>query len=249
MKKLSLLLLVSVFVFSAVEIYADTLYLESGEVAEGKIVQETADAYILQQGNIWKRINKTEVAYSNASSNNGQSQKIDLDLIIKFGRELSAKYNVRNSHSLDGSYDITERYYFGLEFDIRAFSDVYLGAGFNVSNYGYIVANDFYYMDIPYYLLAKLKHSVGSDRNLYASVNIGMHALITRGSMSDGVYRDDAAMKSSVYYGLNVGLELKNLLIELGFTSYGAEIEGLSGNHNYELINQSVVLSIGYKIL
>ena len=256
MKKVSLFLLVVVFVFSAAEIFADTLYLNSGEVAEGKIVQETSDTYILQQGNIWKRINKTDVAYSNNSSSNDHNiQKVDLDLIIKFGRELSVKSKITNSDSFSGTYDISEKYCGGFEFDIRAFSSVYFGAGFSVSNEGCISSkNSFRYMDIPYYLLAKVKHNVGSNSNLYTSVNFGMHSLITGGSISDSVYiGDDVVSKNSIYYGLNVGLELKDLLIELGFVSYEAEIKNDGGfsisAYKYRLINQSIILSIGYKIL
>ena len=256
MKNLSLFLLFGIFICCTVELFADTLYLHGGEVTEGKIVQETADTYILQQGNIWKRINKTDVAYSNNNSGNDYNiQKVDLDLIIKFGRDLSAKSKITNSDSFSGSYDISEKYCAGFEFDIRAFSNVYFGAGFSVSNEGCISSNNsFRYMDIPYYLLAKIKHNVGSNINLYTSVNFGMHSLITGGRISDSVYvGDDVVSKNSVYYGLNVGLELKDLLIELGFVSYEAEIRNDGGwsvsAYKYRLINQSVILSVGYKIL
>jgi hypothetical protein len=253
-----LFLLVVTFVFSASSIFADTLYLAGGEVAEGKIVQETEDAYIFQQGASWKQIGKTDVvvAHSNNENNNIRKQKIDLDLILKFGRDLSSKATISDSDNLNGLYDTSGKYYAGLEFDIKAFSNVYFGLGFNFSNDGYITDTSVYYRDIPYYLLVKIKHNVGKQNNLYASVNFGMHSLILKGRTVGNSYGSDSVSGNTVYYGLNIGYELKNFIIELGFTSCGAKMHSntwnLAGhydNYNYTLINQNIVLNIGYKIL
>ncbi|MDR2192692.1 MAG: hypothetical protein LBO62_07445 [Endomicrobium sp.] len=58
-----------------------------------------------------------------------------------------------------------------------------------------------------------------------------------------------------MYYGLNIGWELKDFIVELGFTSFGAEMHNEHqymynySEYSYDLINQSVVLYVGYKIL
>ncbi|MDR1195294.1 MAG: hypothetical protein LBL00_02335 [Endomicrobium sp.] len=254
MKKVSLFMLIACLIFNVSAIFADTLYLNGGAVAEGKVVQETNDAYILQQGNAWQKINKADVIFSGTNSDNTQRRQIDLDLILKFGRDLSSKANISRSDGLNGMYDATNKYYTGLEFDIRAFSIVYLGLGFNLSNKGYFSVNDsLEYYDVPYYLLVKLKHNTGHQSNLYVSFNLGMHSLQPERTINNNHYRRDEIVKdnSKMYYGLNIGFELKDILIEIGFISAESAMYfyNNNGRNRYDLVNQSVVLSIGYKIL
>ncbi|MDR2425867.1 MAG: hypothetical protein LBD46_01565 [Endomicrobium sp.] len=53
MKKVSLFVSIACLIFNVSVIFADTLYLNGGAVAECKIIQEADDAYMLHQGNFW----------------------------------------------------------------------------------------------------------------------------------------------------------------------------------------------------
>ncbi|MDR2192411.1 MAG: hypothetical protein LBO62_06005 [Endomicrobium sp.] len=89
-----------------------------------------------------------------------------MDLILKSGRDLTSKYNISGSNNYDGLYDATDKYYAGIEFDVKVFKDIYFGVGVNVSDYGCISDTNVYYRDIPYYVLLKAKHNMGVSKNL-----------------------------------------------------------------------------------
>ncbi|AKL97813.1 hypothetical protein [Endomicrobium proavitum] len=244
-----------VLVFAAANVFADNLYLNNGEVLDGKIIQETADSYLFQQGSSWKQIKKTDVTFAGNVAANNSSGIPDIDLILKLGTDLSGKTFLGSKNDVGTLYDKPKQFHIALELDFKAFKNIYLGFGAGINPSTNLDGKAVYYTDIPYYLIAKFKQSIGENKNVYVSGNIGSHSLTFKGSPGvDPGY--DVSNKMPLYYGINAGVELSDLILELAFLSSMGELSSEEANtggwgvvrNSYDFLSQSVVFSIGYKI-
>lgn len=247
MKKI--LLFAAVVIFAGANLCAEKLYLNNGEVVNGKIISETNDAYMVQDGDKWKTINKSDISFT--SKETKENSKIKHDVIFKFGTDLTSEFSAQGFKA-----NTTPSYFVAAEYAINIFKETYLGAGIKAGIERDIDGDNGSFSSVPVYLLLKSKYLIKEENALFASVNFGYN-ITNRKSEFLQNYRgfESAGMEVSkeLYYGLNVGYELKNLVFELGFSYATGDVKFDNKNTPYNIkstyfSNKNITLSVGYKI-
>ena len=197
---------------------------------------------------------------------------------IRGGYDLSSSTNFDDDGASEYDLDkfVESGYYFGLEYRREVLTNFQIGAGLEYrrsdmdqpGNRREISENIDYSYDsdsltsIPVYITARYNFRNFTDITPYIKVNLGYsfnsgETSINLNNMYSGklVEEYNSKMKDKIYYGIGVGIEYKNFLVDLTYDITQSEAEEKiynyedkeGFNNDYDFDIKKLTLSFGYQ--
>ncbi len=247
----------ALLVFSGMNLMASELYLKNGEIVKNEIVNVTNSSYIVKDGNQWREISKDEVSFVKEDTEGRRQEtknekRTHPELIVKAGFNFTNELNSYDNTNGNASYNSSDSIFFGADLFVPVISNIYLGAGVKTNLNSSLKSGYGYFSSIPFFASVKLQNQLNEKIKVYTSFNLGTSFIeSTDEFMADnGINSADKGREYTMkpYYGLNFGVDMNRVIIELGFSYEAFKVKGGNVESPDDMNIVRTGLAIGYRI-